>query len=169
MLILMNVQIIEGQQIECRTIISNSDTGIICNTTDPEKGMNKMVLNNGTYSIVEKSSTKGADIYSVAFTDSENGWAIGMMVDCSVNCGVIFRTNDGGQNWVLQYRSGTDLRLETFGFNNSENGWAYGTRTVGDKTFDTTLVTNDGGKTWLEGAGIQAELDTKTIALNTVN
>lgn len=167
---LINLQIIEGQHFISQTVINGSDTGFIFTTSNPELALGKMViLDNDVFVLANSQQVQGANIYSMAYTDKKNGWAIGTMESCSVNCGVIFHTQDGGESWELQYRSGTDLRLKAFGFNDSENAWAFGTRSVGDKYFDTTLVTNDGGRTWMETSKSFAQLSTEAIALNTVN
>lgn len=167
---LLNLQIIEAQHFICQTIINGSDTGFIFTTTNPEVALGKMALHDIDVYVFENSQqVNGAAIYSVAYTDKKNGWAIGTMESCSVNCGVIFSTTDGGKSWNLQYKSGTAMRFNSLGFDKSENIVVSGTRTIGDKSFDTTLATNDGGQTWLEGVDLQSKLDSKAIALNTEN
>lgn len=167
---LINLQIIEAQQFVCQTIINGSDTGFICTTINPEIALGKMViLDNDVYMLANRQQMKGAAILSVAYTNSQNGWAIGTMESCSVNCGVIFSTSDGGKSWNLQYKSGTAMRLNSLNIDKSENIVVNGTRTVGDNSFETTLVTNDGGRTWLEGVDLQSALNSKAIALNSGN
>lgn len=165
--ILMSLPIIKAQLTISRTIINGLDTVVVCNTLQADNGWGMMVKNdNGLYSYVDRNHVKGANIYSITFTDSENGWAIGMLVGCSINCGVIFHTNDGGQNWELQYRSGTELKLNSIFFMDNEHGKVKGLRTVGNASFDTLLVTNDGGKTWTQAAFGSTNTELELTALN---
>ena len=165
--ILMSLPIIKAQQTVSRTIINGLDTVVVCKTLQPDNGWGMMVKNdNGVFSYVDRKHVKGANINSIVFTDSENGWAIGMLVGCSINCGVIFHTNDGGQNWELQYRSGTQLKLNSIFFTDNEHGKVNGLRTVGNASYDTLLVTSDGGKTWNQAATAPTNNDLGMTALN---
>jgi len=165
--ILMSLPIIKAQQTISRTIINGSDTAVVCNAIQPDNGWGKMVKNDiGTFSYVDDKHLKGASIYAVVFTDSENGWAIGMLEACTINCGVIFHTNDGGQNWELQYRSGIELKLNSVYFMDNDHGKVNGRRTVGNASFDTLLVTSDGGKTWNQAATNPTNNELGMTALN---
>jgi len=130
-------------------LIPGSDTNIVCSTSMPEKGWGTMVTqDNGKYSYEEKLYNDGTNIYSIAFTDPKNGWAVGVMEKYSIHSGVVFHTEDGGKSWNLQFLSGTEMKLNSVGFSDPKNGWTNGVRTVGNATFETMLVTNDGGDTW---------------------
>ena len=137
--------------IVCR-LVPGSETDIVCTTSKPEKGWGTMVSeeNDPAYSYEEKLYKDGANIYSIAFTDPNNGWAVGVMESYSVNSGVVFHTEDGGNTWNLQFMSGTAMKLNSVGFTDADNGWANGMRTVGNITFEITLVTTDAGATWEE-------------------
>ena len=168
LVILMSLPIIEAQQTICRTIVNGTDTNIVCAAIQPDIGWGKMVKNdNGGYSYTDDTKQlKGASIYSITFTDVENGWAIGMLQACSINCGVIFHTKDGGENWELQFRSGTELKFRSICFIDNEHGKVCGLRTVGDASFDTLLVTSDGGKTWNQAVTSPANNELGMTALN---
>lgn len=137
--------------IVCR-LLPGSETDIVCTTSRPEKGWGTMVLqeNDAAYSYEEKLFKGGANIYSIAYTDPNNGWAVGVMESYSVNSGVVFHTEDGGTTWSLQFISGTAMQLNSVGFTDAYNGWANGMRTVGNITFEITLLTTDAGETWEE-------------------
>lgn len=70
---------------------------------------------------------------SVYFTDTQNGWVAG-------NTGAIFRTSNGGGNWIEQ-QSGTSKDLNGVVFVDNHRGWC-----VGDE--GTILHTTNGGTTW---------------------
>jgi photosystem II stability/assembly factor-like uncharacterized protein len=167
---LMSFAILEAQPTICRTIINGLDTVTVRNALLPDNGWGKMVKNdNGGFLFTDGKHLKGACIYAIVFTDSENGWAIGMMETCTINSGVIFHSNDGGQNWELQFRSGTDLKLNSIYFIDNEHGRVNGLRTVANTSFDTLLVTSDGGKTWTEGVVNSTNNDLGITALNLKN
>lgn len=72
---------------------------------------------------------------SVAFTDAQNGWAVGYDA-------LILYTSDGGETWTEQYsNTEQDDVLLTLWFENAEHGIAFG-------AFGLTIETTDGGKTW---------------------
>ncbi len=142
---------INNTLIVCR-LLPGSETDIVCTTSRPEKGWGTMVAqeNDAAYSFKEKLYKDGANIYSIAFTDPNNGWAVGVMESYSVNSGVVFHTDNGGKTWDLQFMSGTTMKLNSVGFTDAYNGWANGIRTIGNSTFEITLVTTDAGETWEE-------------------
>ena len=139
-------------KVVCRLIPGDSDTKVVCSTEKPDKGWGSMVSNENQagFSFDENQHGNGADIYSVAFTDPDHGWAVGSMNEYSKNSGVIFHTHDGGKNWNVQYLSGTPMTLNSVSFVDPENGTAKGMREVGDATFEILLLTSDGGDTWSE-------------------
>ena len=136
----------------CRLVPDGKDAKVVCSTEKPSTGWGSMVVNDNEagYSYSEKHHNQGADIYSMAFTDPNHGWAVGSLDEGKVNCGVIFYTADGGSNWQLQYKSGTDQVLNSIGFTDDQNGWIKGSREVGDLAFDIILTTHDGGSSWIE-------------------
>lgn len=74
---------------------------------------------------------------SVCFTDERTGWAAGQS-------GVILKTTDGGEHWVLQRADLTvDRPLFHIAFVNAEEGSAVG-------LWSLMLTTTDGGATWRE-------------------
>lgn len=83
-----------------------------------------------------------AELTSVTFVDSDNGWAIG-------DHGVIWHTVDGGRNWQRQ-DSPTTMRLESVCFADSQNGWAVGGshQLYTHQSVGVVLRTADGGASW---------------------
>lgn len=83
-----------------------------------------------------------ARLNAVCFVDADTGWAVG-------DRGVIWHTQDGGQQWRLQ-ESGVGCTLRTVAFVDRRHGWAAG----GDYQpythlgSATILKTVDGGRTW---------------------
>ena len=76
------------------------------------------------------------------FATAESGWIVN-------GDGEIYRTDDGGASWQLQFRK-TTVHFRSVGFVNEERGFA---GNVGDGEFGTTdrsalYETRDGGLTW---------------------
>ncbi|MDT4290026.1 YCF48-related protein [Methylomonas sp. MO1] len=82
---------------------------------------------------------KLANLYSVYFVDTSNGWAVG-------EDGVILVTADGAKSWQLQI-SGTKEILNSVHFVNPAHGWVVGQAGV-------ILATADGGKSWKNQASV---------------
>ncbi|MCZ7601868.1 MAG: YCF48-related protein [Melioribacteraceae bacterium] len=77
--------------------------------------------------------------YDIHFVNSTHGWV------CGGN-GFIFKTTNGGVDWVEQ-SSYENRLLRTIFFTDQNNGWAAGT----DISFnDALLSTNDGGLNWID-------------------
>ncbi len=76
---------------------------------------------------------------SVYFTDSRNGWTVGLR-------GNILYTSNAGDTWNTQ-TSGVTVELESVYFTDSNNGWVVG----GDGTI---LHTIDGGTTWAKQTNV---------------
>jgi len=77
--------------------------------------------------------------YGIYFINSLTGWVCG-------GSGYIFKTTNGGVNWVLQ-SSFEHRLLRSIFFTDQNNGWACGT----DISFnDALLKTTNGGETWID-------------------
>ena len=76
---------------------------------------------------------KGTDesLHSVYFLDADTGWIAGF--------GIILKTTDGGNNWIVQRP--IPMNLNSIFFANADTGWA-----VGD--VGAILRTTDGGDSW---------------------
>lgn len=99
-----------------------------------EKGiMNGTVKsnNNLTYRYGLNNSPKFG-LQAIYFINGKDGWAGGQ--------GIILATNDGGQNWAVQYTG--SFNITSFDFINSLYGWALSDNSL--------LRTTDGGKSWME-------------------
>lgn len=135
----------------CRLRSNDCETHVVCSALAPDPGWGSMIPDeNDTYFYQEKQYGRGSAIYSIAFTDPKNGWAVGLLHSYPLNHGVIFHTKDGGKIWELQYKSGTMMELKNVGFSDAMNGWANGVRIIGDVMFSVTLYTSNGGETWEE-------------------
>ncbi len=73
------------------------------------------------------------DLYSIVFTDSENGWIAG-------GGGTLLNTTDGGVNWEMIKRTDQD-RFDDIFFADEMNGWIAGSNGQIRKT-------TDGGQNW---------------------
>jgi photosystem II stability/assembly factor-like uncharacterized protein len=105
------------------------DNGLVEETSD----------GGSTWAQVDAGAT--ADLYGVAFADSQHGWIVGD--------GVVLATTDGGATWTTQLTNADD-QLDAVAFVDAEHGFA-----AGDACGDTTpfcggvvLETSDGGATW---------------------
>lgn len=76
---------------------------------------------------------QGNDLNDIAFTDGEQGWAVG-------DAGTILRSTDGGLTWT-SCRSGIGEDLHGIAAADSLSAWAVGEA-------GTVLTTGDGGVTW---------------------
>lgn len=90
-----------------------------------------------------------ARLNDVCFVDARNGWAVG-------DRGVIWRTDDGGQQWQLQ-NSGVRRPLWAVTFLDEQTGWAAGgfTHPFTHVSSGVLLSTRDGGKTWTANPKLQ--------------
>lgn len=77
-------------------------------------------------------------LYDVFFIDKSTGWAVGG----NVNTEVIFKTTDGGLNWINQRSSSQYKWLNGVYFINKNIGWACGYNGV-------ILKTSNGGASWI--------------------
>src|SRR5688572_30090481 len=86
---------------------------------------------------VPRASSRWDDIW---FLDPDTGWGVN-------SNGQIWKTEDGGANWELQFRvtsaGGDSLYLRSVHFANATNGWV-GTTSADRRLFHTA----DGGTTW---------------------
>ena len=76
-------------------------------------------------------------MFSIYFTNSNTGWAVG--------AGIILKTTDGGTNWNPQI-TGTSYQLYSVHFSDSNFGWAVGYD--GNASSGIILKTTDGGINW---------------------
>ncbi len=97
-----------------------------------------------------------ANLHDVQFIGSRRGWAVG-------DHGVIWHSDDGGENWVLQ-SSGVTCPLHSVSFLSDRVGWIAGGGTVPftRRSYGVVLVTNDGGQTWNSLIAPPAIVDTST-------
>ena len=83
-----------------------------------------------------------ARLNDLCFVTPMIGWAVG-------DCGVIWHTQNGGQNWQMQ-ESGTDAPLFGVDFIDVQNGFAVGgtTEPYSQRGRGVVLRTSNGGQTW---------------------
>lgn len=131
--------------------------------TDENNGCAAGIDYNGSnyFGVIIKTTDGGTNwtnqwsgdwLFSIYFTDSNTGWAVGL--------GIILKTTDGGVNWSPQI-TGTSYGLYSVHFEDSNIGWAAGSDGI---TFSGIILnTTNGGIDW----GIQMSI-TNTI-LNSVH
>ncbi len=83
----------------------------------------------------QQNSGTTADLFSVAFSDSNHGVVVG-------DSGLILQTTNGGLNWMRR-QSRRSLALTSVYFLNPSNGWVVG------YAGDSVLYTSDGGINWV--------------------
>ena len=103
----------------------SGENGYIARTTNG--GTNWTQLTTGT----------GEDIFSVYFTDANEGWGVGTV---DINAVILHSTNTG-TNWTMQTSGVTEPLFSVF-FANNTTGWAVGAN-------GTIIATTDGGANWL--------------------
>ncbi len=118
-----------------------SGSGLILGTSDA--GTDWQTLN----STIPTTGTGGNDVYGLAFTDPQNGFAVG-------DGSNVFHTVDGGINWSPTPSNSGNL-LRSIWFKDVTNGFVgtsdpenYGS---GPGRDGEILVTHDGGNTWSVG------------------
>ena len=77
--------------------------------------------------------------------NENNGWVLGSN---QFNQGTVYKTNDGGTNWTLVYKS-TEYTLNEIFFTNNQKGWM-----IGNIPYDDAIVltTDNGGAGWTTAA-----------------
>lgn len=80
------------------------------------------------------------------FVNDTTGWVV-------TRSGEIFKTDDGGISWNLQYA--TEAFFRTIGFADSQNGWAGNLKA---EEGNSLYHTSDGGETWLPVDNLPAPL-----------
>ena len=111
-------------------IYVNITYGLILHTT-----------NGGTTWTTTHTSGPRDELYSVFFTDANNGY-VGGWVSSEPCSGLILHTTDGGISWTRQI-NGTVGNLESIYFTDESNGWAVG-------GISTILHTTNGGISFVE-------------------
>ncbi|MBL1214954.1 MAG: T9SS type A sorting domain-containing protein [Ignavibacteriae bacterium] len=112
----------------------NSTTGFAAGGISGGNSLILKTTNSGT-SWVQKSAslTEEHFLYSIHFSDINNGWAAG-------TAGALTKTTDGGETWN-SVDGITTNSLKAVYFNNTSEGW-----TVGEGGL--ILYTSDGGSNW---------------------
>ena len=95
-----------------------------------------------TMAAAADAAANDARLNDVCFVDAQHGWAVG-------DRGVIWHTDDGGQQWQPQ-ESGVACPLRPSGSLNEQIGWAGGgfAHPYTHTSTGVLLTTRDGGQTW---------------------
>lgn len=115
----------------------------------------------------------------IFFSDDKHGWAVGAKTYIPEFWGqVIFKTNDGGNNWFEQYQSAPSLEpgsvpfvgnylLNKIFFVDSLKGWAVGCSRIGMDKKTAILYTEDGGNNWTEqGINLYDDIDLNCLSID---
>ena len=106
------------------------------------------------------NATTTLPIYSLFFTDSLQGFAVGGQVGCSTpSCtspgGFILKTTNGGQSWTNVYTPSEKIEITSVYFVNSSVGFCVGRGII--------MKTTDAGQTWTETKVAAAERFMKQV------
>ncbi len=106
----------------------------------------KTINAGNTWSTVSLPSGIANDyIFSVYFTDADNGYAVG--TDSTLYTGIILKTVNSGLSWtVLTFKTITEIY--SVHFTNFNTGYAVGEFAVAGYGTGAILKTSDAGKTW---------------------
>jgi hypothetical protein len=97
------------------------------------------------------------------FIDNMYGWVIG-------NEGPVYGTTDGGENWILQFRSYNDYRLWSIFMLDQSTGWIAGQySSSGQPQRGIVLKTNTGGFTYVEEKEINLVAEDYLLSQNFPN
>eukprot|EP00854_Cymbomonas_tetramitiformis_P028776 gene28776-35719_t len=91
-----------------------------------------------TWADVSDDAAAGHGVYDAYFINSEIGWVVGAD-------GIIFHTQNGGNNWVEQNRG--HLSYKAVSFVSATHGWVVGSS-------NSILITQDGGQTWEQNINV---------------
>ena len=99
----------------------------------------------------------------VFFTSPETGWIVH-------GDGEIYKTEDAGQSWQLQYRN-LNAHFRSVGFLNDQHGFAgnVGPGEFGAVEATPIFETTDGGQIWLPATGFSDGLPTGICGMQVVN
>ncbi|MGB5848244.1 MAG: YCF48-related protein, partial [Ignavibacteriaceae bacterium] len=106
-------------------------------------GYHGIILNTTNGGINWNSKTIGTtlSLYSVHFTDSNTGWAVG-------GGGNIWKTTDGGANWNICHSQPDYDYLSSIYFIDDTTGWVVGAHPFWTSSWCLILKTTDGGISW---------------------
>lgn len=109
------------------------------------------------WQLVSTGITDAFELHSVHFTSNDTGFVVGH--DLNYTRGIVLKTTDGGNNWVVKifYGNSNAWPLTSVYFYNSEIGCAVG-------WCSTVLMTWDAGETWW----LETDPPSTMIQLNSV-
>ena len=128
----------------CAIHFPTSETGFVAGFDANLKGKIMKTVDGGDSWTDSLTSESFNAIYSINFTDHNNGYAVG-------DSGMISATNDGGSNWV-DLISGTDEVLNAVHFPTDSTGFVVG-------NYGIILKTNDGGSWSMQNSGVSVNLN----------
>lgn len=107
-------------------LFNTSNGGVAWNSSDTNEG-------------------KKLPILSMSFISPKIGWAVGIKVPSDLedgSTGEIFRTDDGGQNWIEINHDLQDHDILGIKFVDKESGWLYSRKAI--------YVSRNGGNNWVK-------------------
>ncbi len=103
---------------------------------------------NGGLSWSEYSFGPLVDLYDVHFIDNDIGFVVGISYVGPHLYGIVYKTDDGGQNWNLSYLSETPMVLKSIYFTNEQSGFLAGHTYGSSGNVGVILKTTDAGLVW---------------------
>lgn len=108
------------------------EDGLIIKTVDGGENWNNSILD------------KNYKISDIFFSNNDTGYAVGY----SSRASLIWKTENGGQDWQAQHPYTQIIQLNSVKFTDSQNGWICGSCDSSGRICGTILNTIDGGKNW---------------------
>jgi photosystem II stability/assembly factor-like uncharacterized protein len=122
----------------------NNDKGILVGSE--QSGTKISTTQNGGVTWVDESlKVLGANLYDIYFPTPNIGWAVGNTTNLSNNISILYKSIDGGTNWIAQpFPVAPSIKINqgtTVYFSDSNNGYIGGVDGIVYKT-------NNGGASW---------------------
>jgi len=96
----------------------------------------------------EQSFGSQIDFYDLQFLDDYTGFIVGVKYVGPHLYGIVYKTDDGGQNWNLSYLSESSMVVNSISFVNDQNGFITGYSYGESGTNGLMIKTVDAGINW---------------------
>ncbi|MEO6694681.1 MAG: YCF48-related protein [Ignavibacteria bacterium] len=147
-----SLQTVDGETYTKFIFFINPNTGWSINGYDVLATEELDKTTNGGINWTHQFSTNRT-VDAVYFIDSLNGW---MSAYSGFSVPSIFRSTNGGNNWLTIFPSGTGTVIYSLYFINKSKGWAAG-------EYRTIQATTNGGIDWIDQTNPQAGVHYRSI------